>query len=373
MLLGNTVKIISLFRRFCMWIKHPYFKYIIGIILFLIALYFMNLLHILDPFGIALQTIFFPILIAGFLYYILKPIVRVVRKPKFMREELAILTVYAGIGAIFYFAIRLTADKISTQFSNITEKLPKQLQETADKAQQAIDEHDMGMVSVYQLRQEASRYFSGIAQNLGDNINQIASAVTGATTVLVIVPFVLFYFLKDDHRFIPFLLNFIPEKHKDEGKQVFQDISKKLSGYIIGQITVAVVNGILMYIGYMIIGLPYALVLGIFVTITAVVPFFGPLIGVLPALVVALTQQPIMVLYVLIILVIVQQLEGNLVAPLVIGNKLNIHPLTIILLLLIAAAVYNFIGMLIAIPVYAALKVTLLDLYQFYKRHKRTA
>lgn len=356
-----------------MWIKHPYFKYVTGAILFLILVYFLNLLDILVPFKTAIGTLFFPILIAGFLYYILKPIVRLIRKIKFIPEEIAILSVFAAIAGLLYLAGSLFAQKISTQFSDITQKLPKQLKETANKAEEAIDKHDMGMLSVNRLRQEASSYLSGTTQNLGDNINQIASALTGATTVLVVVPFVLFYFLKDDNRFIPFILNFIPKKYRDEGVKVFQDISVKLSGYIIGQITVAIVDGVLMYIGYAIIGLPYALLLAIFVTITAVVPFFGPLIGVLPALIVALTQEPGMVLYVLITLVVVQQIEGNLVAPLVLGNKLNIHPLTIILLLLVATALYQFIGMLIAIPLYAVVKVTVLDLYQFYKRHKKTA
>ncbi|KGX87098.1 AI-2E family transporter [Pontibacillus marinus] len=356
-----------------MWIKHPYFKFVTGAILFLILIYFLNLLNILAPFKTAISTLFFPILIAGFLYYILKPIVRLIRKIKFIPEEVAILSVFAAIAGLLFLAGRLFAQKISTQFSNITQKLPKQLKETANKAQETIDKHDMGMLSVNQLRQEASSYLSGITQNLGENISQIASALTGATTVLVVVPFVLFYFLKDDNRFIPFILNFIPKKHRDEGTKVFQDISVKLSGYIIGQITVAIVDGVLMYIGYAIIGLPYALLLAIFVTITAVVPFFGPILGVLPALVVALTQQPSMIIYVLITLVVVQQIEGNLVAPLVLGNKLNIHPLTIILLLLVAAALYKFIGMLIAIPLYAVVKVTVLDLYQFYKNHKKTA
>ncbi|QHE52702.1 AI-2E family transporter [Pontibacillus sp. HMF3514] len=356
-----------------MWIKHPYFKYVTGTILFLILIYFLNLLDILAPFKIAISTLFFPVLIAGFLYYILKPIVRLIRKIKFIPEEVAILSVFAAIAGLLFISGKLFAQKISTQFSDITQKLPKQLKETANKAQETIEKHDMGMLSVNQLRQEASSYLSGITQNLGENISQIASALTGATTVLVVVPFVLFYFLKDDNRFIPFILNFVPKKYQDEGAKVFHDISVKLSGYIIGQITVAVVDGVLMYIGYAIIGLPYALLLAIFVMVTAVVPFFGPILGVLPALVVALTQQPAMLLFVLITLVIVQQIEGNLVAPLVLGNKLNIHPLTIILLLLVAAALYKFIGMLIAIPLYAVVKVTVLDLYQFYKRHKKTA
>ncbi|MYL54106.1 AI-2E family transporter [Pontibacillus yanchengensis] len=349
-----------------MWWKHLYFKYITGFILLLIAIYFLNILHFFNPIKVIVGTLFYPILIAGFLYYVLKPFVRWIRKFKFMPEELAILTVFGVIAGAIYVASLLLAEKINTQLSDLTNKLPEKLKQMTKEAEKTIEQNDMGMLSIETIRQKAGSYFGGLAQGLGENLTQIVSTITGATTVIVIVPFVLFYFLKDDHRFVPFMMNFIPEKHVEEGKKVLQNIDEKLSAYIFGQITVAFVDAALIYIAYLIIGLDYALILAIFVAITSVVPFFGPIIGIIPALVISLTQDPAMALYVLIALVIVQQLEGNLVAPLVLGNRLNIHPLTIILLLIVAAALYGFIGMLIAIPLYAVLKVTIINLYSFY-------
>jgi predicted PurR-regulated permease PerM len=103
-----------------------------------------------------------------------------------------------------------------------------------------------------------------------------------------------------------------------------------------------------------------------------IVPFLGPLIGIIPAVFVALMSgEPFMAVKVLVVLLVVQQLEGNLVTPNIMGNRLNIHPLTIILLLLIAAALYGFIGILIAIPLYAVLKTLLHNVRLFNRLRKK--
>ncbi|UOQ92090.1 AI-2E family transporter [Halobacillus shinanisalinarum] len=349
-----------------MWINHPFFKYITGTILILICIYFLEKLNFFVPVTTLMGTLFYPILIAGFLYYLLKPFVRMVSKVKFVPDVGAILIVFAVIAGLLFVSIRFLADTIQKQLTNIT-NLPQELKGTAQETQKAIEKNDIGMLSTGQIRQKATSFLGDITQLMSDHITEIVTTLAGATTVLVIVPFVLFYFLKDGDRFVPFLLRFIPAENEGEGRKVLRNIDETLAAYIIGQITVAVVDGILMYIGYLIIGLDYALVLGIFVALTAVVPFFGPIIGAIPAIVVAMTQDPMMALYVLIILVVVQQLEGNLVAPVVLGNRLKVHPLTIILLLIVAAALYGFIGMVIAIPLYSSLKVTLKNLYQFYR------
>ncbi|MFC7320561.1 AI-2E family transporter [Halobacillus campisalis] len=351
-----------------MWYQKPFFKYITGLILVLVAIFFLDLLHFFSPIQTIISTLFFPILIAGFLYYILNPFVRWISKIKYIPVSGSILLVYTVIAGIIYSAYTLLASTIREQFSGLSNDLPEKLKKRAKETEQMIEENDRGMIG--DVRQTVTSFFSDLAQTAGDNAIEIFSTITGALTVLIVVPFVLFYFLKDDHRLIPFLLRFIPGNHQQEGKKLLKNIDQTLGAYIIGQITVAFTDGVLMYIGYLIIGLDYALVLAVFVFVTAVVPFFGPIIGVLPALVVSLTQEPTMVIYVLVLLVIVQQLEGNIVAPVVLGNRLDLHPLTIILLLIVAAALYGFIGMLIAVPLYAVFKVTIKNLYQFFRLRK---
>ena len=349
-----------------MWIKQSFFKYITAAILILILYYFLEKLQLLQPVKTIFGTLFYPFLIAGFLFYILRPVVHSIAKVKYIPVSVAILIVFAAIGGVIYGGIRFLAEKIQQQVTDLSE-MPDKLKQSAEDAGQKLEENDMGMMSGVSIQHRVTEYFSGLTQQIGDHMAQVFSTIAGATTVLIIVPFVLFFLLKDGHRLIPFLKQALPEKHEPRGEKVLKDLDYTVSSYIIGQATIAAVDGVLTYIGYLIIGIDYALILGIFVTLTCVIPFVGPVIGAIPAIVVALMQDPTLAIYVIITFIVVQQLESNLVAPFVFGEQLNIHPLTVILLLVVAAPLYGIVGMIIAVPTYSVLKVLLKHGYKFYR------
>ncbi|WP_404456273.1 AI-2E family transporter [Virgibacillus necropolis] len=354
-----------------MWIRKPFFKYATGTLLVLLCIYFLGKVDFfLDPFQKLIAILFFPIIISGLFYYVLRPVVRLFSKPKYMNRSIAILAVYALVAVIVFLFIQLVGGRIADQAQQLTDQLPSKVENTVEQTKELIAENNFGMLSVEEIKRKTITFLSDLAQTIGDNITEIVGAITSVATVLIIVPFILFYFLKDGERLLPYLLNFIPDKHLDEGERILKDIDRTLASYILGQLTVGLVDGTLMYIGYMMIDLNYALVLALFVIITAVVPLIGPAIGVLPAILIALIQDPVMVFYVLIILLVVQQLEGNLVSPAVFGKRLQLHPLTIILLLVVAGSLYGFVGILIAIPLYAVLKVTIKNFYKFYQLRK---
>src|SRR5690606_37285667 len=122
--------------------------------------------------------------------------------------------------------------------------------------------------------------------------------------------------------------------------------------------------GCLTYIGFLIIKLDYSLILALFTMFTNVLPSIGPQFGAIPALILGIIDFPLMALKVLIVIVVAQQLEGNLISPQVMGRTLNIHPLTIILLLLVAGSLGGFLGLLLAVPTYAVLKVIVSHTYR---------
>lgn len=351
-----------------MWIRHPFFKYTTGALLVLVCIHYLGEIDfVLAPFQKLIAILFFPIIISGLLYYILSPVVRLFARLKYVPRSVAILLVYSLIAGVIFLFVQYAGGMIVDQVQQITEQLPKKTEKTLNETKQLIKDNNFGMFSIEEIKQKVITYLSSLAQTIGNNLADIVSTITSVATVLIVVPFILFYFLKDGARLRPFLLKFIPEKHFHEGDNILKDIDGTLSAYIIGQMTVAFADGVLMYIGYLIIDLDYALILALFVVITAVVPLLGPALGILPAVLVGLIQAPMMVAYILIVLIIVQQLEGNLVSPLVFGNRLHLHPLTIILLLIVAGALYGFVGILIAIPLYAVLKVTIKNFYRFYR------
>ncbi|MGZ4106239.1 MAG: AI-2E family transporter, partial [Tumebacillaceae bacterium] len=131
---------------------------------------------------------------------------------------------------------------------------------------------------------------------------------------------------------------------------------------------VAVIVGGLNYIGLLIIGMPYALLLSLIVALTNIIPYIGPFIGAAPAILLALTVSPMMALKVLIVNLIIQQLEGNFISPLLIGRSLKMHPMLIILAILLGGEMFGMVGLIVAIPVVAVGKVLLQHLVLHYMK-----
>ncbi|MCM3618559.1 AI-2E family transporter [Sutcliffiella horikoshii] len=354
-----------------MWIRHPFFKYATGIILVLLIIFLLSeVKFIVNPIISFITTLFFPIIFAGFLFYILKPLVNFLARSKYMPRTLAIILIFSAIigGAVLGgFSV---GGNIEEQVVQFADDFPSFLEENEEQTKELIDDNNLGLISYEEIKKRGLAFLKDQTQRIGDNIATIVSSVTNFVTILVIVPFILFYFLKDGHKLLPFILKMLPGKHQVEGKRLLTDIDKTLSTYIVGQMLVALVNGFLMYIGYLVIGLDYALVLALFIVITAVVPIIGPALGILPAVIIGLMTDPMMVVKILILLTVVQQIEGNLVSPQILGNKLSIHPLTVILLLLAAGKLYGFIGILLAVPVYSVLKVVTKNLFGIYRLRK---
>ncbi|CAM4123393.1 AI-2E family transporter [Mesobacillus thioparans] len=352
-----------------MWIQRPFFKFATGTILILLIIFlFGKIDYFVSPLQSFIIAIFFPVLISGLIYYIL-------RKPVqwlscYLPKVVSIIIVFTIVAGIFTGFSYLAGSLLGEEVSGLTENFPDKIDEITEESQKVINENQIGFIKTDEVKQRMLNYLSKLSQNLGENILTLFSVITSIATVLVVVPFLSFFFLKDDEKLRPYILMHIPAEHAQEGNKILKDIDKTLFTYVTGQFIIALVDGILMYIGYLIIGLDYALLLAIFAMFLTIVPFLGPLLGIIPALFIGLTNSPLMAFKVLIVLLIVQQLEGNLVTPQVMGKKLSIHPITVILLLIAAGSLYGFIGILIAIPLYSVVKIIIKDVWKFYKLRK---
>lgn len=187
------------------------------------------------------------------------------------------------------------------------------------------------------------------------SLQGILKVFSGLSALLVTVPFILFYFLRDDQEFMAVLSERIPRIYQREVGLTLEAADQILATYITGQVILAVGQSILMYLGFWLIGLDYPLILAVIVFITAFIPMFGLLLGIIPAVMMALADGLGMVLKVLGLMVAVNILR-KLISPQLVGKRLKIHPLTIILLFLAAGSLFGFFGILLAVPVYAILK-----------------
>lgn len=358
-------------REAVLWIRKPFFEYAAGAILILIIVFFLGKIdYALWPFKVIITTLFAPILIAGLFYYLLRPFVNLLTR--YVPKLAGIAIVFTVIAIILSLAFYIFGPTIKTQVESFLELAPEKVEEVTEESETAMNGFEFMGISGPEIRSRVVSYFEAASDRLVDNIAGIISAAVNIAVVIIVVPFILFFLLKDDEKLIPHITKYLSEEHKPEGRKLLKDMDTTLASYIIGQALVAMTVGVLMFIGYLIIGLDYALTLAIFAMFLIIIPFLGPIIGIIPALFVALVDgEPFMAIKVVLVLLVVQQLEGNLVTPNIMGNRLDIHPLTIILLLMIAAALYGFIGLLIAIPLYAVVKTLIHNLRLFIRLRKK--
>ena len=276
-----------------MWINKPFYKYATASILILIIIYLLGKIdYFIWPFQKLIITIFFPILIAGLLYYILRPVVHFLSK--YIPITFSILLIYAVTAGAGYAAIHFLGPVIVTQGEELIKKVPEKVESITSQSKDALNKSSASdYLSEEKISQYANEYAESFPRLLSDHAVTIFSTVTSIVTVLLVVPFIVFYFLKDGHKLRPFLLKHIPHNVEAEGNRILKDVDKTLSSYIVGQFTIAIVDGVLMYIGYVIIGLENALILAIFATLLIVVPFLGPFLGTIPAIISGLLVSPL--------------------------------------------------------------------------------
>lgn len=317
-----------------------------------------------QPIVVFVQTLFFPFLISGVLFYLFRPIVAFMLRFK-IPKGISILIIYLVIIGLFVLLGFSIGPLLGDQFEALVDNFPSMLE--AAKVRFNELNHNPWVnkyIDWNMIADSVANYLQTSYTTIGSNLAGFFGIITNIILVFVTVPFILYYMLKEGEKAAPYVLRVLPEKEREHGVKILHDLDHALSSYIKGQVLVAITIGVIVFIGYLIIGMPYALLLAIFAMFTNVIPYIGPLIGLAPAAIVASIHSPSMIVKVLIVAVIAQQVEGNFVTPRVMGKNLNVHPLTIILLLLVAGSLAGFLGMLLAIPTYAVLKVVVSHFYQ---------
>lgn len=351
------------------WTGSRLFRGLVYTILILIALLLVQqlkpaLLHVYA----FVKAVFAPFLIAMIISYVLNPIVSMLAERK-MPRGVAVLIIYA----VFASAITVVLLNVIPMFVSQVEQLNRHAPELTMRAQSLMDDLNNSSFLPESFRTAIDKSLLNIEKRLSEAaysfVNNIG-AMLNVMFVAFIIPFLAFYILKDFDAFERGLIAYVPRSHRQGVIRLFKDIDEALGSYIRGQFIVCVIVGFLAYIGYWLIGLPYPLLLASIVAVTNVIPYLGPFIGAAPALVMASTVSVKMMLFVIIVNTACQIVEGNIISPQVVGRTLHMHPLTIIFALLAGGELAGLIGMILAVPVFAACKVVLQHLFAYYVRRK---
>ena len=336
-------------------------KFIIYILLIVIllgiAIYlYTEISYIFTPINTIVSSIITPIIVAYVFYYMLNPLVNFFEK-KMSRFIGSLLAIFVGIITILIVIVGVVPI-IVEQTQNLITALPRYievvkgyLEEYSDNAYvQVVVEYVNNNLNVSKISEKLVSIATSVAQG-------VVSSISSTASVLITMPFVLFFLLKDASHFNKFVISLLPKKLEQPVAETIDEIDGKVGAYIQGQMLVSLCIGVMLFIGYNIIGLHYSFSLATIAAFLSIVPYLGPVIAITPAMLVAASTSWVMVVKMLVVWGIVQFLEGNIISPNIMGRSMNMHPLTVIFVILIGVNIAGVVGAIIGIPVYSILKV----------------
>lgn len=336
------------------------------ILIFLLILYLLVLIRplIMGIFSF-LKEIGLPFVIALIISYLLSPIVnRLVNLGLNRGCALALIYIafFSGLGLLLYWVIPVLIQQIK-EFNEHMPEIMKQLQKWMDIVERNQDHWPDG------VRKGLENGFHQLDLTISEWIGQLVNGIGGMMkylTTAMLIPFIVYYMLKDYDHFQEKLMRFFPKAQRKKILILLRDINEGLSNYISGQMLVSTFVGVLVYLGYLLIGFPYPLMFGFISMIFNIIPYLGPFLGTIPAMVVAITVSWKLALYVILVNSLVQTIEGNFLSPIIVGRTTHLHPLSIILAILIGGTMAGIPGLIFAVPVLVALKVIVYRIVNHY-------
>ena len=322
----------------------------------------------------SLMNVINPFIYAAVVAYLLNPLVNYLEKKK-VKRTIAILLVFVFILGLFFTVIMTFVPKLARDVSVFIGELPAML----DFVMTFIEDFRSGQVTLIPESLLAfidlDKELSKIAEALKQSLGQLSSALlasTGALLDIVMTPIVTFYYLKDKQKMIAFLSSLFPAKRVTRIKTFAKEIDTVLGGFIKGQLLVASFVGVLTGIGCAVIGVPYALTIGLVAGLTNIIPYFGPWLGGIFPVLLALMNNLVTSLWVIIWIVIVQQVESSFISPQIMSQSVGLHPLTVIFSVLLFGNMFGIPGMIIGVPLTGILKVLLKHFIAFRASYRKS-
>ncbi|RSL31587.1 AI-2E family transporter [Salibacterium salarium] len=335
-----------------------------------VSLIILYLLYLLNPlWSEVLQTagkVLLPFIIAGLIAYLLHPIIDFFQNQKLPRS-LSILLVYVvffggGTWLCWYFS-----PVIYVQIERFISHIPMYFDQTYRLLADFHHHVDRFPPVVHDNIEGA---FERAEDNLTNTLNEWLGKwrdIFDIVIIMILLPFLVFYLLKDIKALEKAVKRFTPSKWRDEGHLLATAIDEALGSYIRGQFIVAGTVGLLAMLALFLIDVPNPILLGLFIGVTDVIPYFGPIIGAIPAVVAAAAVSTKTLVITIIVIFLIQQLEGNLLSPYIVGRNVHLHPLMIVFALLLGFEVAGILGLLIAVPVFVVVN-NIFHTFQSYQK-----
>jgi hypothetical protein len=348
--------------------------------LLILSLLLINLIlfsqtsYLFNPLKDFISAIGVPVACGAVIYYLVKPIYDYLLNKK-VPKGIAILLVMLGVIVIFIMIITSLVPIIQKQLLDLVSQLPYYYQIISEQVENFMQ---TGFFETIQEQfnkintdfiQSITERLNGILNFTFSGIGSVVGIIGDIVITVMTMPVILYYLLKDGNKVIPFVTRMFPTRSQHKISVMLNEMNQQVSSYIRGQITVAICVGFTYIIGYTFIGLPYGVTIGMIAGLLTIIPYLGSIIGLTPALIIGFVTNPTLALHVLLVFVIEQLIESRVLQPLILGSSLKMHPVTILIILLAAGKMFGLVGLLIAVPVYAVVKVFITHFFAWYKEY----
>ncbi|MEG3225713.1 AI-2E family transporter [Streptococcus suis] len=347
---------------------------LVTLLTFLTIFIFSKISFLFRPIGSFLEIVLLPMILTGLLYYLLNPMVDWMEKHKISRT-VGISILFVLISLLIIWGLAVAIPSIQEQVTSFAQNLPSNIQKIEGQVTGLLQDQRFeqfrptALEMLNKVNDQIVAYaqkFSSSAVNWASNLISTASQIIVA---ILIMPFILFYLLRDGQYLNKHITQYLPTKWREPIGTVLSDVNGQLSNYVRGQVTVAIIVALMFSVMFSIIGLSYPITLGVVAGFLNLIPYLGSFLAMIPAVILGLIAGPIMLIKVLVVFMIEQTIEGRFVTPLIIGSSLSIHPITILFVLLTAGQMYGVLGVLLGIPIYASIKVLVKAAFEWYKAH----
>lgn len=329
---------------------------IIKFILTVLAVLFF--IYIYKSF-LMVRTLTLSILIAAMLAYFLNPLVKSVKNKLKISDTLAILAVFLVVILIFLILGFTVFPKTVSDVKNLIMKFPEYYKQTLESINEFLGQYEVFKninLDNNFIADNLSKIYSKQKANAANLILNSAKNVMSFIFSLVLTPIFTFYFLKDKDDIREKLKKMIPKQKNDRLMMLFSKMHQDMTKYISGKIKMAIFVGFATFIMLLVLGVEFSFVIGIITCVADIVPYVGPLMGLIPAFVFGFIDSPIKALWILIMYLFLQWVENNIVGPKILSEETGFHPIVVLFLLIVGGSLFGFLGMILSVPIALVIK-----------------
>jgi len=313
---------------------------------------------------IAVDNILVSIVLAFVINYLLAPVVNAAERGGVSRKA-AVAALYFLMATAAVAGVYLLLPAVSLQLLSLKSELPQFVEGTAKMLAATETRINALLFDVYEFdsSRTASRVLSTISGRIFDDLPQFISA---SLSVLVLAPFFAFFMLLDGQTIAKKTLTLVPNNLFELALNLKHKINGQLGGFIRARLLEAGIVGFVVWLGLAAIGFPYAILLATFAGLTNLIPYIGPIIGAIPAALIGLVtgMSGWVLLAVVGVYAAAQMIDNFLIIPLVVARIVNLHPASVVIVIIVGAQTAGILGMIISIPVACILKITAVALYE---------